>query len=142
MAIDFSLERTTLPHGSSILAFRDGKILACKRKTSDLWSYPGGKIGEGESPMVAAARELFEETGIQAPPGSLELVHEGVCQNRDPSDTAYWVYFFKVSDEQICIPKPMDGEPPFQWMTPQDFLAESAFPDFNELTLRVAFSPI
>lgn len=131
-------ERINLPHGSSILVLREGKILACKRKTSELWGYPGGKIGEAESPIFAAARELWEETGIKALPEDLEFIYEGVCTNRDPNDTPYWVYFFRLAATVSMEPCEMRGEPPFQWMHSIDFLAQSAFPDFNETTLKKA----
>ena len=35
------------------------------------WMTPGGGLAEGETPAQGAARELFEETGLQAEPGSL-----------------------------------------------------------------------
>lgn len=50
----------------------DGRILVARRtRNSDLgglWEFPGGKIGPGEDPQVAAIRELTEETGVQARP--------------------------------------------------------------------------
>ena len=39
-----------------------GKILFA-RESSGMWLLPGGKIERGELPIIAVARELFEETG-------------------------------------------------------------------------------
>lgn len=46
---------------------KDGKILMIKRvKNEDnlIWSFPGGKIENGETKEQACIREVFEETGI------------------------------------------------------------------------------
>jgi ADP-ribose pyrophosphatase YjhB (NUDIX family) len=48
---------------------RDGRLLLVQRaKDPDkgLWGLPGGMIEEGETPEVAAVRELAEETGVDA----------------------------------------------------------------------------
>ena len=41
----------------------NGKFVLCYHKKSNKWDYVGGHVEKGESPLVAAKRELFEETG-------------------------------------------------------------------------------
>ena len=47
---------------------RDGHILAAQRsKTMSLplkWEFPGGKVGEGETPETCLVREIREEMGV------------------------------------------------------------------------------
>jgi 8-oxo-dGTP diphosphatase len=40
-----------------------GKWVFCKHKKRDVWENPGGHIDEEETPLEAAKRELYEETG-------------------------------------------------------------------------------
>ncbi len=52
---------------AAIVVFRaDGKVLLCERKENYVrrWQFPQGGIDEGETPLEAAKRELFEETSI------------------------------------------------------------------------------
>ena len=128
----------SLPHGANAVIMRDGKILACQRKTSSLWGYPGGKVDTGESPLHAIIREVGEETGIFLRDKDCMFFYEGICLNKDPADRPYWVYSFfcKLQDSQH--PRSMPGEPPFAWLSPLEFLEQSACPEFNELTLARA----
>ena len=47
-----------------IIVFWDNQLLWCKRKAVDFWQFPQGGIDEGETPLDAAYRELYEETGL------------------------------------------------------------------------------
>jgi 8-oxo-dGTP diphosphatase len=46
----------------------DGRVLLAQRpegkRMAGLWEFPGGKIGDGESPEAALVRELREELAI------------------------------------------------------------------------------
>lgn len=46
-----------------IAARHAGKWVFCKHKQRETYEVPGGHIEAGETPLAAAKRELFEETG-------------------------------------------------------------------------------
>lgn len=55
--------------GASAAVFRDGRVLLARRARTPLagvWSLPGGLVEAGERLAAAAAREVFEETGVRA----------------------------------------------------------------------------
>ena len=51
--------------GAVIAIIQHGRILLTKREDSEVWCLPGGAVEDGESLEQAAAREAFEETGLQ-----------------------------------------------------------------------------
>ena len=52
--------------GVRVLAMREDEILLVRMTYVKDWYLPGGGVGAGETAREAAARELFEETGIRA----------------------------------------------------------------------------
>ena len=46
-----------------IMAIYKGKWIFCKQKNKATWENPGGHIENGETPLEAAKRELYEESG-------------------------------------------------------------------------------
>lgn len=78
-----------IPSGVHILCERKGRILLLRRAGTGffdgLYSLPGGHIEEGESISQAAARELWEETGLRVEPDALDwlgLIHRRSDTNR------------------------------------------------------------
>ena len=48
---------------ADVIAFYDGKWLLSKHKERTTWETQGGHIEVGETPLEAAKRELYEESG-------------------------------------------------------------------------------
>jgi 8-oxo-dGTP diphosphatase len=63
------------------------------------WALPGGFVEAGERVLVAAARELHEETGIEA--GRLELLGIYDTPGRDPRGPTVSVVFVLRSDTEL-----------------------------------------
>lgn len=47
-----------------ICSICEGKYLLSKHKIRETWGTQGGHIEDGETPLDAAKRELFEESGV------------------------------------------------------------------------------
>lgn len=78
---------------ASGLVIKNGQVLLIFHPYIKEWFQPGGHIDEGESPIDAAIREVYEETGILCKPleGSLEPIdidfHEIPANPKKGEDT-------------------------------------------------------
>lgn len=70
--------RSKVGHEKIILVFAggcifnaQGEVLLQKRADSNQWGFPGGAIEIGETPQMAAVREVKEETGLDVEAGKL-----------------------------------------------------------------------
>lgn len=71
-------------HGAAVLVRAGERILLVRSTYQSWWSLPGGRVGRGEEPRAAAARELAEEAGLAVAPdalfalGHLEVEHNHI----------------------------------------------------------------
>lgn len=83
------------------------------------WGVPAGKLEQGETPEMAAKRELLEETGIQ-PQSFFQFVYLGTLYIRKP-DLDYVYYMFKVHLDQKPNIHLSSEHSNYQWAKDEDF---------------------
>lgn len=105
------------------------RVLAIKRRYYPIgYALPGGMVENNETPKQAAARELLEETGLQAEPSSLTRIYTGT------SDSDLLVASYLVGAWSGNPSEKSDEGPP-SWIS-WGALLTGAFPYYNEAVYR------
>ena len=93
---------------AGILRDGQGRVLICERIEQGpfhgLWEFPGGKIGNGEQPAEALARELAEEIGVE-----LEVVREYMSLRHEYPDRHVAIEFYLV-EKWRNEPRGLEGQ--------------------------------
>lgn len=124
------------PLGNSVVVLAKdmpGKILSVHRRIAPhYFCFPGGKQEIGESSVLAAKRELFEETGVIVAENQLFPIFAGFCaapQEKTYFVTAYIVVLEKAPLEFHLAEEEKEMNP--EWVDVDEFLNFSAFTVFN-----------
>lgn len=100
----------------------DNKLLFLKYAStgteSGKWGVPAGKIEKNETPLDAARRELFEETGISL--GSQSQIHYVSSLYIRKPDIDYTFHLFKVHLDQMPDVQLSDEHQSYRWATSKD----------------------
>ena len=113
------------------------EIALIHRPRYDDWSFPKGKLDPGETAIVAARREIFEETGIEAQLGRhLSGVTYPIPGHRKLKRVEYWAAE-AVSGEF----EPNDEVDELRWLAPEHVAEQLSYPMDRMILRRFAQLP-
>lgn len=102
------------------IVLSEDQVLLVKRGTEPgkgLWSLPGGAVEVGESLEEACAREILEETGIQARVGSLVEVFERILRDDQGRVEYHYVLHDYLCSAPAQAPLAGDDADEARWVT-------------------------
>ena len=112
----------------------DAQVALVHRPRYDDWSFPKGKLDAGETAVVAAVREIEEETGFRSALGSsLGKVVYPVPGHRKLKRVDYWAA--RCLDGQFA---PNDEVDELRWMTPDEAVERLSYDHDRELVLMAS----
>ena len=92
--------RGVVVHEGRLLAVRLTQYKGALPGAGGYWCIPGGKLDPGESLTDNVAREMLEETGVEAQVGNLLYV-----QQFSFNDTEFVEFFFHITNTQDFVGK-------------------------------------
>ena len=99
-------EKIMLVHAGGCILNEKGEVLLQQRGDCNQWGLPGGTVELGETPQMAAIREVKEETGLDVEVGELIGIYTDFdveCANGDKFQSIMIAYeLTAVGGELFC----------------------------------------
>ena len=97
-------EKIMLVHAGGCIFNDRGEVLLQRRGDCDQWGFPGGTVELGETPQMAAVREVKEETGLDVAVGDLIGIYTDFdveCPNGDRFQSILIAYELTVTGGEL-----------------------------------------
>ncbi|WIY26284.1 NUDIX hydrolase [Parasedimentitalea psychrophila] len=107
----------------AVVCHRDRVILVQRGKqpSAGMWGFPGGHLELGETALQAAARELFEETGVTARPLGYLTNIDVILRDTHGAVAQQYLLAAVLCDYQQGTPQPADDAAQALWMPINEF---------------------
>ena len=105
---------------AAILTRPDKKMLVVRKRGTDAFMQPGGKIEPGEEPAEALCRELAEELGLAVTPAELSFVSRFTAPAANEPGLFVFAEVFRLRTDARAAPsyylnEARDVEPNVEW---------------------------
>lgn len=127
------MNTTNLPEASCLVYARpDDTVAVATRRNGEKIGLLGGKGDPGETPAQAAARESWEEAGVEVDVAELVEIYAGVCEPEKPGGQAYYcrTYLALAPQDARLVQK----EPGIRvgWASFPELLENGTFVEYNK----------
>jgi len=118
---------------AALLIDPQGRTLLVRKRGTQAFMQPGGKIDAGESPVEALVRELHEELGLRIDPA--QAVHMGAFSAPAANEPGFEVHaeLFRVDTAEAVVPAAEIEE--VVWVAADQALAVALAPLTRDLIL-------
>ena len=109
--------------GAIAVVAHEGRLLLVKRKNepnANTWGFPGGHVELGETALMAAARELLEETSVIAAPRRYLTNIDAIVHDADGTVRFHYLLAAVHCDYVSGTPEAADDVSDAKWCTPQE----------------------
>ena len=89
---------------AALLIGADGKTLLVRKRGTQAFMQPGGKIDAGETPVVALARELHEELGLRVNPDEAAFLGEFTAKAANEPGFEVNCQLYRLDIKQDVLP--------------------------------------
>ena len=122
--------------GVSVCVRHDGAVLLVRRGRgtyAGVWAFPGGRVERGERLAEAAAREVREETGIDADIGAAIDKAEIILRDAGGAVEAHYVVIVFAGRYRSGAVAAGDDAAEARWVAPAEFDALEMTPDTRRI---------